>query len=197
MEYTDLKERMGKTINNFAEKLAEVRAGRANPAILNKVKIDYYGTPTPINQVAGISVPEARLIVIQPWDLSVLKEIEKAILASDIGINPNNDGKVIRLAFPELNEERRKELVKDVKKMAEEAKVAVRAVRRDGIEEAKAEQKEGNMTEDELKQAENEIQKITDKSVEEIDEILAKKRKRNNVSIVFNEKDSHKLYKGD
>ena len=177
MNYEDLKERMGKTINNYSEKLAEVRAGRANPAILNKVKIDYYGTPTPINQVAGISVPEARLIVIQPWDMSVLKEIEKAILASDIGINPNNDGKVIRLAFPELNEERRKELVKDVKKMAEEAKVAVRAVRRDGIEEAKAEQKEGNMTEDELKNAENEIQKLTDKHVEEIDEILAKKEK--------------------
>ena len=177
MNYEDLKERMGKTINNFSEKLAEVRAGRANPAILNKVKIDYYGTPTPINQVAGISVPEARLIVIQPWDMSVLKEIEKAILASDIGINPNNDGKVIRLAFPELNEERRKELVKDIKKMAEEAKVAVRAIRRDGIEEAKAEQKEGTMTEDELKNAENEIQKLTDKHVEEIDEILAKKEK--------------------
>ena len=177
MEYSDLKERMDKAINKFTEKLAEVRAGRANPAVLNKVKIDYYGTPTPINQVAGISVPEARLIVIQPWDASVLKEIEKAILASDIGINPNNDGKVIRLAFPELNEERRKELVKDVKKMAEEAKVAVRAVRRDGIEKAKAEQKEGEITEDDLKQAENEIQKITDKSVEEIDEILSNKEK--------------------
>ena len=177
MDYTNLKERMEKTINNFSEKLAEVRAGRANPAILNKVKIDYYGTPTPINQVAGVSVPEARLIVIQPWDASVLKEIEKAILASDIGINPNNDGKVIRLAFPELNEERRKELVKDVKKMAEEAKVAIRAVRRDGIEEAKKEQKEGNITEDDLKQAENEIQKLTDKHVEEIDKILENKEK--------------------
>ena len=177
MDYTNLKERMEKTINNFSEKLSEVRAGRANPAILNKVKIDYYGTPTPINQVAGISVPEARLIVIQPWDASVLKEIEKAILASDIGINPNNDGKVIRLAFPELNEERRKELVKDVKKMAEEAKVAIRAVRRDGIEEAKKEQKEGNITEDDLKQAENEIQKLTDKHVEEIDKILENKEK--------------------
>ena len=177
MDYTNLKEKMEKSIGAYKEKLSEIRAGRANPAILNKVKIDYYGTPTPINQVAGISVPEARLIVIQPWDLSVLKEIEKAILASDIGINPNNDGKVIRLAFPELNEERRKELVKDVKKMAEEAKVAVRAIRRDGIEEAKAEQKEGNMTEDELKNAENEIQKLTDKHVEEIDEILAKKEK--------------------
>ena len=177
MDYTNLKERMEKTINVYAEKLSEVRAGRANPAILNKVRIDYYGTPTPINQVAGISVPEARLIVIQPWDISILKEIEKAILASDIGINPNNDGKVIRLAFPELTEERRKELVKDIKKMAEEAKVAVRAVRRDGIEEAKAKQKDGDLTEDELKQAENEIQKLTDKNIEEIDEILAKKEK--------------------
>lgn len=177
MDYTNLKERMEKTINVYAEKLAEVRAGRANPAILNKVRIDYYGTPTPINQVAGVSVPEARLIVIQPWDISILKEIEKAILASDIGINPNNDGKVIRLAFPELTEERRKDLVKEIKKMAEEAKVAIRAVRRDGIEEAKSEQKEGNITEDELKQAENEIQKLTDKSIEEIDKILENKEK--------------------
>ena len=177
MDYTNIKEKMEKSINVYNEKLSEVRAGRANPAILNKIKIDYYGTPTPINQVAGVSVPEARLIVIQPWDMSILKEIEKAILASDIGINPNNDGKVIRLAFPELTEERRKDLVKDIKKMAEEAKVVVRAVRRDGIETAKAEQKEGNMTEDELKQAENEIQKLTDKSVEEIDKILENKEK--------------------
>lgn len=177
MDYTSLKEKMEKTISVYTEKLSEVRAGRANPAILNKVKIDYYGTPTPINQVAGVSVPEARLIVIQPWDASILKEIEKAILASDIGINPNNDGKVIRLSFPELTEERRKELVKDIKKMAEEAKIAIRAVRRDGIEEAKANQKEGNMTEDELKQAEDQIQKMTDKSVEEIDKILENKEK--------------------
>ena len=177
MDYTNIKDKMEKSINVYNEKLSEVRAGRANPAILNKVKIDYYGTPTPINQVAGISVPEARLIVIQPWDISVLKEIEKAILASDIGINPNNDGKVIRLAFPELTEERRKDLVKDIKKMAEEAKIAIRAIRRDGIEEAKQEQKDGNMTEDELKQAENEIQKLTDKSVEEIDKILENKER--------------------
>ena len=177
MNYDDIINKMDKTVGVFENNLAEVRAGRANPAILNKIKIDYYGVPTPISQVAGISVPEARLIVIQPWDLGILKEIEKAILASDIGINPNNDGKVIRLAFPELTEERRKDLVKDIKKMAEEAKVAVRAVRRDGIETAKAEQKEGNMTEDELKQAENEIQKLTDKSVEEIDKILENKEK--------------------
>ena len=177
MDYTNLKEKMEKTINVYSEKLAEVRAGRANPAVLNKIRIDYYGTPTPINQVAGISVPEARLIVIQPWDASILKEIEKAILASEIGINPNNDGKVIRLAFPELNEERRKEIVKDVRKMAEEAKVAIRAIRRDGLDVAKTSQKNGEMTEDELKQAENEIQKITDKSIEEIDAILDKKER--------------------
>ena len=177
MDYSKIKEKMEKSISVYSEKLSEVRAGRANPAILNKVKIDYYGTPTPINQVAGVSVPEARLIVIQPWDMSILKEIEKSILASDIGINPNNDGKVIRLAFPELTEERRKDLVKDIKKMAEEAKIVIRTIRRDGIEEAKQEQKEGNMTEDELKQAENEIQKLTDKSVEEIDKILANKEK--------------------
>lgn len=177
MDYSKIKEKMEKSISVYSEKLAEVRAGRANPAILNKVKIDYYGTPTPINQVAGVSVPEARLIVIQPWDISVLKEIEKAILASDIGINPNNDGKVIRLAFPELTEERRKDLVKDIKKMAEEAKIVIRTIRRDGIEEAKQEQKNGDMTEDELKQAENEIQKLTDKSVEEIDKILENKEK--------------------
>ena len=177
MDYTNLKEKMEKSISVYSEKLSEVRAGRANPAIVNKIKIDYYGTPTPINQVAGVSVPEARLIVIQPWDVSVLKEIEKAILASDIGINPNNDGKVIRLAFPELNEERRKELVKEIRKMAEEAKVAIRAIRREGIDNAKAEQKEGNITEDELKQAENDIQKLTDKNIEEIDKILEKKEK--------------------
>ena len=117
MDYTDLKEKMQKALDNLGERLSEIRAGRANPAILNKVRIDYYGTPTPINQVAGVSVPEARMIVIQPWDVSILKEIEKAILASDVGINPNNDGKVIRLVFPELTEERRKELVKEVKKL--------------------------------------------------------------------------------
>ena len=177
MDYKNIEERMNKTISVYEEKLSEVRAGRANPAILNKVKIDYYGTPTPINQVAGVSVPEARLIVIQPWDVSVLKDIEKAILASDIGINPNNDGKVIRLAFPELTEERRKELVKDIKKMAEEAKVAVRAVRRDGIDEAKTKQKNSEITEDELKNAENDIQKFTDKKIEEVDKILENKEK--------------------
>ena len=175
MDLGNLEERMNKTLSVLEENFSEVRAGRANPAILNKISVDYYGVPTPINQVAGISVPEARLIVIQPWDASVLKDIEKAILASDIGLNPNNDGKVIRLAFPELTEERRKDLVKDIKKIAEESKVAIRAIRRDGIDEAKAKQKNSEITEDELKVAETEIQKITDKSIEEIDKILANK----------------------
>lgn len=177
MDYSSIEEKMDKTISVFSENLAEVRAGRANPAILNKVKIDYYGTPTPINQVAGVSVPEARLIVIQPWDMSILKEIERAILASDIGINPNNDGKVIRLAFPELNEERRKELVKEIRKTAEDAKVAVRSIRRDGIDEFKKKQKDSEITEDDLHSAEEQIQKITDKKIEEIDNILSNKEK--------------------
>ena len=177
MEYDEIKEKMAKAIDVLNERLSEIRAGRANPAILNKVKIDYYGTPTPINQVAGISVPEARLIVIQPWDASILKEIERSILAADIGINPNNDGKVIRLAFPELNEERRIELVKDVRRIAEDARIAVRGVRRDGIDNAKTKQKNSEITEDELRLAENEIQKITDKNIEEIDRILENKEK--------------------
>ncbi len=177
MDYTNIEERMNKTISVYKENLSEIRAGRANPAILNKVTVSYYGTPTPINQVAGISVPEARLIVIQPWDMSILKEIERAILASDIGITPNNDGRVIRLNFPELNEERRKEIVKDVRKMGEEAKVAVRAVRRDGIDEFKKKQKDSEITEDELKQAEEQIQKLTDKYVEQIDKVADEKEK--------------------
>ena len=177
MEYNKIEEKMTKTISVFEDNLSEIRAGRANPAILNKVMIDYYGTPTPINQVAGISVPEARMIVIQPWDASILKDIEKEILKSDIGINPNNDGKVIRLAFPELNEERRKEIVKDIRKMAEEAKVAIRSIRRDGIDEAKTMQKNSEISEDDLKVAEEKIQKLTDKYVENIDKILETKEK--------------------
>lgn len=157
------EEKMDKTISVFEENLSEIRAGRANPAILNKITVSYYGVPTPINQVAGISVPEARMILIQPWDTSLLKEIEKEILKSDIGINPNNDGKVIRLNFPELNEERRKELVKDIRKLAEEAKVAIRSIRRDAMDEAKEMQKKSEITEDDLKNEENEIQKLTDK----------------------------------
>lgn len=177
MDFNEIENKMNKTIEVFKQNLSEVRAGRANPAILNKISVEYYGTATPINQVAGITVPEARLIVIQPWDASILKEIERAILAADIGINPNNDGKVIRLAFPELTEERRKDLVKDIKKMAEESKVAVRAIRRDGIDKAKTMQKEGEITEDDLRNAEDTIQKITDKKTTEIDKILADKEK--------------------
>ena len=176
-DYTEIKEKMEKSINFYKESLAEIRAGRANPAILNKIKVDYYGVPTPITQVAGVSVPEARLIVIQPWDASILKEIEKEILKSDIGINPNNDGKVIRLSFPELNEERRKEIVKEIKKIAEDAKVSIRAIRREGLDEYKAMQKESIITEDDLKKAETDIQKITDSKIEEIDNILEVKEK--------------------
>ena len=177
MDFKHIEEKMEKTISVLQENFAEVRAGRANPAILNKIKVDYYGTPTPINQVAGISVPEARLIVIRPWDASLLKEIEKEIIKAEIGINPNNDGKVIRLAFPELTEERRKELVKEIKKTAEDAKVSIRSVRREGIDEAKKLQKDNQMTEDELKSAEDQIQKITDAKVAEVDKILAEKEK--------------------
>ena len=177
MDFSKIEEKMDKTISVLQEDFSEIRAGRANPAILNKVRVDYYGVPTPINQIAGVSVPEARLILIQPWDMSVLKEIEKAILASDIGITPNNDGKVIRLSFPELNEERRKELVKEIKKMAEESKVSIRSLRREGLDGAKKAEKDGDITEDDLKNAETEIQKLTDKKIERIDEILANKEK--------------------
>ena len=177
MELYIIEVKMDKTISVLQENLAEVRAGRANPAILNKIMVNYYGVPTPINQVAGISVPEARLIVIQPWDASILKEIEKEILKAEIGINPNNDGKVIRLAFPELTEERRKELVKEIKKMGEDAKVSVRSIRREGMDNVKAEQKEGTITEDELKITEDKIQKLTDSKVSEIDKAIENKEK--------------------
>ena len=177
MDLKNIEEKMNKTISVLEENLSELRAGRANPAILNKIMVNYYGVPTPINQVAGISVPEARLIVIQPWDASILKEIEKEILKAEIGINPNNDGKVIRLAFPELTEERRKELAKDIKKMGEDAKVSVRSIRREGMDKVKAEQKEGTITEDELKTTEDKIQKLTDNKVSEIDKAIENKEK--------------------
>ena len=173
----ELEAKMQKTIEKLQESFSEIRAGRANPAILNKVTVDYYGVPTPINQMAGVSVPEARMIVIQPWDMNTLKDIEKAILASDIGLNPNNDGKVIRLNFPELTEERRKELVKDIKKMAEESKVSIRNIRRDGMEKIKADLKNGEISEDEKSKAEDDVQKLTDKYVAEIDKILENKEK--------------------
>jgi len=172
-----INEKMEKTISVLAEELGTLRAGRANPAILNKVMVEYYGVPTPLSQIANISIPEARLIVVQPWDASMLKEIEKEIIKADIGIMPNNDGKVIRLAFPELNEERRKELVKNVKKMGEESKVSLRSIRRDAIDSVKEQKKNNEITEDEVKLAETEIQKITDKFVEEVDKIVAAKEK--------------------
>ncbi len=177
MSLESMQERMEKVIDNLEMNYSEIRAGRANPAILNRVSVEYYGVPTPINQVASVSVPEARLIVIQPWDRSILSQIEKAIEKADIGIHPMNDGQVIRLSFPELTEERRKEIVKDVKKTAEEAKVAARNVRRDEMDEAKAKLKNKEISEDEEKSLEDKIQKETDKYVAKIDEIADKKEK--------------------
>lgn len=177
MSLENMQERMEKVIDNLETNYSEIRAGRANPAILNRVSVEYYGVPTPINQVASVSVPEARLIVIQPWDRSILSQIEKAIEKAEIGIHPMNDGGVIRLSFPELTEERRKEIVKDVKKTAEEAKVAVRNVRRDEMDEAKAKLKNKEISEDEEKSLEDKIQKETDKYVAKIDEIADKKEK--------------------
>ena len=174
-DYSEIKTKMEKTISVYQENLSEIRAGRANPAILNKIKVEYYGVPTPISQVAGISVPEARLIVIQPWDASILKEIEKQIQKADLGVNPQNDGRVIRILFPELTEERRKDIVKDLKKFAEECRIAVRSIRRDAIDEYKAKQKKSEITEDDLKNAETEIQKITDNSIDKVDTLLKEK----------------------
>ena len=177
MDYKITEEKMDKAIDHLCEELANVRAGRANPAILNKVNVDYYGMPTPINQIGTVSVPEARQILVTPWDKSMLSAIEKAIQKSDIGINPINDGNSIRINFPELNEQRRKELVKEIKKTAEESKVSIRSVRREGIDEAKKAQKDSEITEDELKSAEDQIQKLTDNKIAEIDKILAEKEK--------------------
>ena len=175
---TDIyEEKMKKTIASLESDYATIRAGRANPHVLDKITVDYYGTPTPINQVGNITVPEARLIQIQPWDASLLKAIDKAIAASDLGINPSNDGKVIRLIFPELTEERRKELTKDVNKKAEGAKVAVRNIRRDAIDTFKKQQKKSELSEDEYKVIEDKIQKLTDKYVAEIDKRAETKSK--------------------
>ena len=175
MSLENINEKMDKVIENLEMNFSEIRAGRANPTILNKVSIDYYGVPTPINQVASVSVPEARLIVIQPWDKTLLSQIERAIGKADLGISPMNDGQVIRLAFPELTEERRKELVKDIKRMSEEAKVAVRNIRRDEMDEAKAQLKESSISEDEERVLEDKIQKITDTYVEKIDKATEQK----------------------
>ena len=171
------EQKMTKTLKGFEEELTTIRAGRANPNILNKLTVEYYGTPTPIQQVANISVPEARMIQIQPWEKKIIKDIEKAILMSDIGINPTNDGTVIRLVFPELTEERRKELVKDVKKKGEASKVAVRNIRRDANEAFKKMNKNNELTEDDQKDLETKVQKMTDKYIADIDKAIEEKTK--------------------
>ncbi len=169
------KEKMAKTISALNSEYNSIRAGRANPAVLDPIRVDYWGVPTPVNQMAAVSVAEARILVIQPWDKSALKLIEKAIQASDIGINPQNDGTVIRLAFPPLTEERRKTLVKDVKATAENSKVAVRNIRRDALEKLKAMKKNSEITEDDLKYGETEIQKITDDFIKQVDSVASAK----------------------
>lgn len=173
--FAKTKEKMEKCLTALERDYAAVRAGRANPAILDKVMVDYYGVPTPINQMAAVSVPEARLLVIQPWDASTLREIEKAINTADIGINPQNDGKVIRLTFPQLTEEHRKTLQKDISKRGEEAKVAIRNVRRDAMDDIKKLKKDNEITEDEQKDAEKKLQDITDDYVKQVEAITKKK----------------------
>ena len=170
-------EKMEGALRHLARELGSVRAGRANPAVLDKVMVDYYGTPTPVQQVAAISVSESRILTIAPWDVSLIKLIEKAILTSDIGINPTNDGKVMRLVFPSPTEERRKQLSKDILKMGEEAKIVVRNIRRDALEGFKAQKKQSTITEDDLRDLETEMQKLTDKNVKEIDKMCEEKSK--------------------
>ena len=174
-DYSEFEAKMKKTTEVLSEQFAAVRAGKANPAVLDRITVDYYGSPTPIQQSASISTPDTRSLLIQPWDGSVLKGIEKAILASDLGINPQNDGRAIRLVFPQLTEERRKELAKQVKKYAEESKVAVRNIRRDAMEKFKAQKKKSEITEDDLKIVEKDMQKLTDDYIKEVDKIAAKK----------------------
>ena len=177
-DYTGIyEERMDKAISALKSDLSTIRVGRANPVVLDKITIDYYGTPTPINQVAALSVAEARMLVIQPWDASTINLIEKAIQASDLGINPSNDGRVIRLVFPQLTEERRKELVKDLRNTGENSKVAIRSVRRDAIEAFKKLKKSSDLTEDDVTDLEKDIQTITDKKIKEIDEVIKDKEK--------------------
>ena len=172
------EEKMKKSVQHLETEFSEIRAGRANPAVLDKVRIDYYGTPTPINQVAAVSVSEARTLTIQPWDKSLLRVIEKAIQKSDIGINPQNDGSIIRMVFPPLTEDRRKEIKKDIATMGEEAKVAVRGIRREAMEKIKALKKKNEITEDDQKTAEKKIQDITDAQIKNIDALTSKKQKQ-------------------
>ncbi|WP_303826278.1 ribosome recycling factor [Ruminococcus flavefaciens] len=171
------KEKMSKSLNALGNEFASIRAGRANPGVLDKVMVDYYGAPTPVNQMAAVSVSEARILVIQPWDKSTLKLIEKALQASDIGIQPVNDGNVIRLAFPQLTEDRRKELCKSIKKYGEECKVTVRSIRRDTMEKYKAMKKNSEITEDDLKDCEKKVQDLTDKMCADVDKMVADKEK--------------------
>ncbi|MBR6393027.1 MAG: ribosome recycling factor [Eubacterium sp.] len=173
--FAKTKERMEKCLDSLDRDYQTIRAGRANPKVLNNVVVDYYGTPTPLNQMAAISSPEPRLLVVQPWDTSTLRDIEKAINIADIGINPQNDGKVIRLNFPQLTEEHRKALVKDVSKRGEEAKVAIRNVRRDSMDDIKKLKKDNKITEDDLKDGEKELQNITDKYIKQVDEMVKAK----------------------
>ena len=176
-DYIEFESKMKKTAEVLKTQLASVRAGRANAAVLDQITVDYYGVPTPIQQVASVSVPDPRSLLIQPWDASVLKGIEKAILASELGINPQNDGRAIRLMFPQLTEERRKELAKQVKKYGEEAKVAVRNIRREAIDKFKKQQKASEITEDDYKTVEKDIQKLTDDYIKEVEGIADKKEK--------------------
>lgn len=173
--YTEYENKMKKTVDVLQTQFTSVRAGRANASVLDHIKVDYYGSPTPIQQIAAISTPDPRSLLIQPWDASSLKSIERAIQTSDLGINPTNDGRVIRLAFPQLTEERRKEMVKQISKYGEEAKVAIRNVRRDALEGFKAEKKKSEITEDDLKDIEKDFQKLTDSYIKEIDTIACKK----------------------
>ena len=176
-DYIEFESKMKKTAEVLKTQLASVRAGRANAAVLDQITVDYYGVPTPVQQVASVSVPDPRSLLIQPWDASVLKGIEKAILASELGINPQNDGRAIRLVFPQLTEERRKELAKQVKKYGEEAKVAVRNIRREAIDKFKKQQKASEITEDDYKTVEKDIQKLTDDYIKEVEGIADKKEK--------------------
>ncbi len=171
------KEKMNKSCAVYQRDMVALRAGRANPQLLDRITVDYYGTPTPLNQVGNISSPEARMLVINPWESKLIPAIEKAIQKSDLGLNPTNDGKIVRLVFPELNEERRKELTKVARKSAEEAKVAIRAIRRDAIEQIKKMKKDSTITEDEQRKGEEEMQKITDKAIKDVDAICAAKEK--------------------
>ena len=177
MDLKVFEEKMTKSLSNLEEEFGGIRAGRANPHVLDKIRVDYYGTPSPIQSVANVSVPEPRMIQIQPWEASMVKEIEKAIICSDLGINPTNDGKLIRLIFPELTEERRKELAKDIKKKGENAKVAVRNIRRDAIDTIKKSGKADDISEDEIKDLEDKAQKLTDEYVAKIDKAVDAKTK--------------------